>query len=167
MNNHHYRTRRLIATITAAITFSMTSSASAQYVWLDDKGVKQFSNMPPESSVPASRILRAPDLTTPGAPATTPNAHSAAKTEITIVEKDAEFRKRKLQQAEKEKVVMEERRQATQKAKECEHARAFQRTLESGRRIVRTEKNGERTYLTDDQRASELQDARDMLESCK
>ena len=167
MNNHHYRARRLITAITAAAAFSMTSGASAQYIWLDDKGVKQFSDMPPESSVPASRILRAPNLTAPDAPVTISNARSAARTEITIAEKDAEFRKRKLQQAEKEKIAMEERRQATQKAKECEHARAFQRTLESGRRIVRTDKNGERAYLTDDQRARELQDARNMLESCK
>ncbi|MBS0307625.1 MAG: DUF4124 domain-containing protein, partial [Proteobacteria bacterium] len=35
-----------------------TASAMAQYIWLDDKGVKQYSDTPPPASVPKKRILK-------------------------------------------------------------------------------------------------------------
>ena len=33
---------------------------AAQYVWLNDKGVKQYSDMPPPAAVPNQRILKSP-----------------------------------------------------------------------------------------------------------
>ena len=45
----------------AALGFA--TAAMAQYVWVDDKGVKQFSDMPPPASVLKNRILKQPAAT--------------------------------------------------------------------------------------------------------
>ena len=153
---------------TLAISLLFPGTAAAQYVWLDEKGTKQFSDMPPPPSVPRSRILKQPGA----APASVPQDASeekpaAAKAEPTIAEKNAEFRKRKAEQAEKEKKAADEAARAAENAKNCERARDFQRTLDSGERIVRTDKAGERSFLSDEQRAQESRDNRRVLADCK
>lgn len=145
-------------------------SAFAQYVWIDDRGVKQYSDMPPPPSVPANRILKHPGAR-PAQPAAAENsgtpATSAAKADLTTAERNTEFRKRKLEQAEKDKKAADEAQMATDKAKNCERAKDYQRSLESGERISRTDRNGERSFLTDEQRARELHETRRMLDDCK
>ncbi|UUZ48461.1 DUF4124 domain-containing protein [Massilia sp. B-10] len=37
----------------------LVSLAQAQYVWVDEKGVKQFSDRSPPSNIPAKNILEA------------------------------------------------------------------------------------------------------------
>lgn len=162
----HPRLQHLAVTVVTALCFS--GAAHAQYVWLDEKGTKQYSDMPPPVSVPVNRILKQPGGLPP-APTENeaPAAAMPAKTEMSIAEKNAEFRKRRAEQAEKEKKAADEARQADEKAKYCERARDYNRTLQSGERISRTDKNGERSFLTDEQRARELREAQRMLDECK
>src|SRR5205823_1792862 len=47
-----------VAAVLAVSGFSC--AAQAQYVWLNERGVKQFSDMPPPASVPENRILKSP-----------------------------------------------------------------------------------------------------------
>lgn len=148
----------------ALYALCLSSAAFAQYVWLDEKGTKQYSDMPPPPIVPSSRILKQPA----GSP--TPVQDSAAttpKSELTAAERNADFRKRKAEQAEKEKKAADDAKAAEEKAKNCERARDFQRSLESGERIARTDKNGERSFLTDEQRAQELREAKRVLADCR
>ncbi len=165
-----YRRQRLFVLAATLITLGFSGAVFAQYVWLDEKGTKQFSDMPPPASVPANRILKQPGLR-PAAdvpndePALTEKP--AAKTEMSIAEKNAEFRKRHAEQAEKEKKAAEEARQAAEKAKYCDQAREYSRALQSGERISRRDKNGERSFLTDEQRAQEARDTRRILDDCK
>jgi hypothetical protein len=167
----HFQFRHWFAAATALTALSLTGAAFAQYVWLDEKNVKQYSDMPPPSSIPANRILKQPS----GAPAAAPTQAASstagvsapAKTELTAAEKNAEFRKRKAEQVEKEKKSADEARLAEEKAKHCERAREYNRTLESGERISRADRNGERSYLSDEQRAKEMRETRRMLEDCK
>ncbi|HYD95738.1 MAG TPA: DUF4124 domain-containing protein [Noviherbaspirillum sp.] len=166
---------RLLAA--AAVMLAIAGShlpAAAQYVWLDEKGTRQYSDMPPPPSVPASRILKQPGKAV--APASGPAAGSsdgkpasapAPAGEMSIAEKNAEFKKRRMEQAEKEKKAAEEARLAAEKAKNCERARDYQRVLDAGERVARIDKNGERAFLTDEQRAQESRDARRVLEGCK
>jgi hypothetical protein len=150
--------------LSALTALCLAGGAFAQYVWLDEKGVKQYSDRPPPASVPTSRILKQPG----GVPALSSETTTPApKAEMSISEKNAEFRKRKAEQAEKEKKATEEAKVAAEKAKNCERAREFQRSLESGERISRTDKNGERSFLTDEQRDRELRDTRRILDECK
>jgi hypothetical protein len=154
----------------------LASGAFAQYVWLDEKGVKQFSDMPPPAGVPQSRILKQPTGIKPktglenndqSSDNTTKPAAAQQKSSMTTAEQNAEFRKRRADQAEKEKKAADEATRQAEKAKNCERAQNYQRGLESGERISYTDKNGERAYMSDEQRERELQEAHRILADCK
>lgn len=161
--------RHLLAAAAAITAFTAAGTALAQYVWVDDKGVKQFSDMPPPASVPANRILKQPGGKSSAAPETNGSATAAItpKPELTTAEKNAEFRKRKTEQAEKEKKAEEEAKNSAEKSKNCDRARDYLRALESGERLTRTERNGDRAFLTDQQREQELKETRRTLQDCK
>lgn len=168
--------RRCLTVAMSIALIGACGSAAAQYVWLDDKGSKQFSDRPPPSSVPANRILKHPGgassaAVAPAASATpvapTQSATARPDAEKTIAEKNAEFRKRQMEREDKEKKLAEEAKLAVDKARNCERAQEYQRSLEAGVRISRTDKNGERSYLSDEQRERELGDTRRMLNECK
>jgi len=167
-------------------------SASAQFVWLDAKGTKQYSDQPPPSSVPKSRIMKEPGLelrSSSGEPmAVSTTASPASSKELVVVagsdaaitppsgtpkapmttaEKNAEFTKRQTDQAEKHRKTTEEANEAAVKAKNCERVQAYARSLQSGDRIATTDKNGEKSYLTDDKRAQEISEAMRALNGCK
>jgi hypothetical protein len=172
--------RRCIAAV-AVLALGLSTAASAQYVWLTENGVKHYSDTPPPSSVPKNRILKQPGNASPVLPQKTvapaeaasdgEKAVSAAATRdkapMTIAEKNAEFQKRKIEQAEKEKKAAEQEKLAADKMKHCDQAKAYHRTLDSGQRVGRTDRNGERYYLNDAERAREIQETRKMLDDCK
>jgi hypothetical protein len=172
---------RAAACFVCAAALFAASNASAQYIWLNEKGVKQYSDLPPSASVPQNRILKQP-----GGASATPSisGQSAASSEpspadekesvseknrqpLSTAEKNAEFQKRRMEQQEKEKKAAEEKQRAAEKARNCERAQAYQRSLESGERLARTDKNGERYYLNDQQRSQEQQENRRVLDTCK
>ena len=148
--------RRFVA---CAILAAACGGALAQHVWLDHKGVKQYSDMPPPPGTPAGRILKSP-----GAGATAPAAEPAAPS---LAERNAAFEKRRIEQAERETKEGEQARVAADNARNCEQVRTYQRTLASGERISKLDKNGERGYLSDMERAQELANAQRMLAQCK
>jgi hypothetical protein len=173
--------RACLKGIAAALAaLSLTSAAFAQYMWLDERGVKQFSDRPPPSSVPVNRILRQPGGAAHSAgPATAPVALAAEapasqnataakdKAPMTTAEKNADFLKRRAEQTEKDKKAEEQTQLAAEKAKNCERAGEYRRLLESGERIARTDHNGERYYLSDDQRSREINESKRLLQECK
>lgn len=163
---------RIKQIVLAVALAGIAGAASAQYIWLDEKGIKQYSDMPPPASVPKKRILKEPGNVQPSfssaESAEKPtNADTPPAAPMTTAEKNAEFNKRRAEQAEKDKKAAEEAKFAAEKAKNCERAREYQRTLSSGARIARTDKNGERTFLTDEQRAAEAREAQRILDDCK
>lgn len=153
--------------------WAWASLAFAQYVWLDEGGRKQYSDLPPPPSVAASRILKTPHpvRAAAAAPAAADTAAGSAsdqaKAPPTLADKNAEFIKRRADQAEQEKKQAEQRRIADEKAKNCERARQYQKTLASGVRMATTNKNGERVFLDDAQRAQEERDTRNALKACE
>jgi hypothetical protein len=148
------------------------TSAHAQYIWLNEQGVKQFSDMPPPASVPKNRILKSPSGERPAASADTPAPAAGAKSNdkdrgpMTTAELEADYKKRKMAQAKDEKKAADEQQAAADKAKNCESTRAYARTLESGDRVTKMDKNGEKTYVNDEQRARDLQEAKRRLAEC-
>lgn len=161
--------------VLAATTWSIAGAAFAQYSWIDARGVKQYSDMPPPASVPDSRILKRPGGTP--APAVRPesapvsddgkNPVSENKGPMTTAERNADFQKRRAEQAEKQKKADEEAKIAADNARNCERARQYHRVLDSGERVARHDKNGERSFVTDEQRTQELKEARSILDKCK
>lgn len=155
-----------LAILCGCLLAGVAGTANGQYAWIDEKGRKQFSDMPPPASVPANRILAHPRAPTTTQASPTP-APDAAKPSSGYADKDAEFRKRRMEQAEKEKELTEKARLAAEEKKNCERARDYKTNLESGARIARIDKNGERSFLEEDEIAQELQEAKRRLEACK
>jgi hypothetical protein len=165
--------RRIAAAAVPLMAIGLAVPAFAQYVWLNEKGVKQYSDMPPPPSIPTSRILKQPSGSAPpsanGETSAPVQAEPAAttKSQMTTAERNADFRKRHAEQVEKEKKAAEQAKAAAEKAKNCQRAREYQNALASGGRITHTDQNGERSFLTDDQRAQEMQDVNRVLQQCK
>lgn len=168
--------RHAIAFSFFSLMAGVSSHAFAQYVWLDEKGVKQYSDKPAPVTVPASRILKSPGATlhphsAEAAPKpaddTSPNAPAKTQLPLTTAEKNADFQKRKMEQADKDQKAAEETQRAADKSKNCERARTYQKALDSGQRIAQQGKDGQRAFLSDTQRAQELRDTKRILDECK
>jgi hypothetical protein len=165
----------------ALVILNSGIAAHAQYVWLDEKGRKQYSDMAPPANIPKSRILQEPGTAVRSVSQTTSAASTEkdensvnsgspsvkAKAPMTIAEQNAEFQKRRIEQADKEKKAAEKTKSDADKAKNCDRARVYNRSIESGERLARTDQSGERYFLSDDQRAQESRDVRRILEDCK
>ncbi|GAC1412091.1 MAG: hypothetical protein NVSMB6_13860 [Burkholderiaceae bacterium] len=154
-----------------------TGLAFAQFAWIDANGVRQYSDQPPPASTPKSRILKAPgsDLRSikrepaPIAAADpAPGAASAASAtpKPTLADKNADFNKRRAEQGEKERKADQLAKESAIKTQNCDRAKAYARTLASGERIMSTDSNGERAFMSDEKRAQEAANARRITEAC-
>ncbi|NRR31715.1 DUF4124 domain-containing protein [Oxalobacteraceae bacterium] len=169
--------RRLAA---AAALLALTAPAMAQYVWVDEKGIKQFSDRPPPPSTPFGRILKAPgkDKFDPAAASAPPPAadqdgdgpekpEPKLKAPPTIAERNADFNKRKAEAAKAAEKSGEEAARKADLASNCEGARSNLRALEAGGRMSTVDKNGERGIMDDAARAEAIKKNKAALSSCK
>ncbi|GGI16627.1 DUF4124 domain-containing protein [Oxalicibacterium faecigallinarum] len=139
-----------------------SGAAAAQYVWQDERGVRQYSDTPPPASVPPSRILKSPGLQLKGPP-----PPPGPKPDAILAEKNEAFLKRRAEAAEKEKQDAEKAQQEANRQKACEQIAQYRRQLESGDRIRQITPSGERTYMTDEERAKALKDTEQMKDQCR
>ncbi len=169
-----FRARLLAAT--ALMAFA--ALAQAQYMWIDEKGIKQFSDRAPPPSIPLKNILKAPPgvLTAPpvlvqsdvaAAPALAAPAAAKAKAAPTTADRNADFNRRQKEKADLELKEKDERDVKLAKAEQCEALRLSKRTFESGERIGVQQKNGDRGYMSDEQRAAESAKIDKNLATCK
>ena len=159
----------------AILGFSISAACQAQYVWVDEKGSKQFSDMPPPAATPKNRILKSPGMAKQEAykdsnqeavsDATVPN--EKLQKPVTTASKNEDYLKRKLEQEEKDKKAAAEKQASMDKANNCERARSYLQSLEAGVRIASNDKNGERSYMSDEQRSKETADVKRSLSDCK
>ena len=85
------------------------------------------------------------------------NAGGAAPQQKTLAERDAEFKKRQIEQQEAQQKGAKGAEEAAKKRANCEQAQAYLRSLEGGLRITRTDpKTGERVFLDDPGREAEI-----------
>jgi hypothetical protein len=162
MKPYHFPRGLLRLSMLAVLAFPI--SGFAQYVWLDNKGVKQYSDRPPTESVPASRMLKQPG----GIPKSAPEEEQAAseKAAPPLADRNMEFKKRQAERQEQEKKIRESSQQSQDMERNCQRARDYQRSIDSGERIARLDGNGERVYLNDEQRSAEARDNRRILDKC-
>jgi type IV secretory pathway VirB10-like protein len=159
----------------AILLASCAGAALAQYVWLNEQGVKQYSDTPPPASVPNSKILKTPRGSVPAsAPAKAAEEKIAeddnAKKEKgpqTTAEKNADYNKRMLEKADKDKEAEQKAKLAADKKKGCEQASNYKRVLDSGERISRMDPSGERSYMSDEERAQETRNNNRVMDECK
>lgn len=167
---------RTLHCFAGALLLAASSLATAQYMWIDDKGVKQLSDRPPPPSVPEQRILKAP-----GKAPFNPNAAAPAEAEAdtaapdappakrppTLAERNADFNKRKADAAAAEKKAADEARQKADIAANCDAARKNQQALADGLRMSNYDKNGERGIMGDEERAEMAKKNQKVLAGCK
>jgi hypothetical protein len=159
----------LSLTLLAAATGAV---AATQWKWKDAEGRVQYSDRPPPSSVAEGNILDRPRGTKPRAGASALEASSAAeanasapKPAVKATDPQLEAKKRKAEEeAAKAKAKAEEDPKKVQaRADACQRARNYEKSLNDGIRISRTNAKGEREVLDDAGRASELSRTKEMI----
>ncbi|WMW78936.1 DUF4124 domain-containing protein [Undibacterium cyanobacteriorum] len=165
----------LVALVTS-LSLVASSNAFAQYVWVNDKGIKQFSDVPPPKGTPKDRILKAPGVRNQVAEDKNANVSNAdaGKNEIeklqkpeTLASKNEDYNKRKIAREESEKKAAQEQQANQEKQKNCGRAKAYQQSIESGMPILTRNQSGERVILDETQRSQELAEAKKILTDCK
>lgn len=168
-----HRRLGLAATLLA---FMWASPAVSQWAWKDDNGRQVYSDRPPPATIrpeqitkqPSRQVLAPTPIATPddaAKPATDGKAAPAPAAPKTMAEREMEFSKRQQERADGERKAAEEQQKSTAKAAECERARGYQKSLEDGIRIQRTDASGNREYLDDNQRAAELERTRKVVQA--
>jgi hypothetical protein len=150
---------RLLLLLTSLLTGLMLAplAVAQQYKWVDQNGRTQYGDVPPPG------VKATPMRGAPAAPATAaPDA--ASKAPGKPQDPDAAFRQRQLDAQKAAEKSAAEQNELTARKENCSRAQAYLRTLESGARISSTDKDGERVYLEDDQRASETAKARQSIQ---
>jgi hypothetical protein len=151
----------------------LSPPAHAQYKWRDKAGVVQYSDMPPPLGTPEKDVLQQPASASRKAAAAT--AVSAPASGVTVSaaplkssEPELEAKLRKAEQEKAAKTKAEDDKQAAARAENCTRAKAYQRTLDDGVRITRTDAKGEREFLDDKARAEEARRTKAAITSdCK
>ncbi|NYE59901.1 hypothetical protein FHW58_001053 [Duganella sp. 1224] len=156
----------------AALLLAAAPLSLAQYIWIDDKGVKQLSDRPPPPGIPEKRILKAPGkpLFNPYAPAATESGDSAQPTPSpapTLTERNEDFKQRKLAAAESAQRAADEARRKADQTSRCDAARKNQQALDQGVRLSTFDKNGERSFMDDAQREELRKNTQAVLAECK
>lgn len=93
-------------------------------------------------------------------------APASSGSQKSLTERDADFRKRQVEQQEAAKKADEKSRESADRALNCENAQSYMRSLQSGVRVARTDpKTGERVFMDDTARAAEIERAQRAVET--
>jgi hypothetical protein len=150
------------------------SAAHAQWMWKDDAGHMVVSDQPPPTSVPLSRILKSPkqrqvDTTSPQ-PAKEGDAKDATKADApkTLADRDLEFKQKQKDAADASKKADVEAAKSKAMQENCTAVRSNLAGLQAGGRAARVNEKGERVYIDDAQRQSEVAKAQSQIaQYCK
>ena len=177
--NRHTPARLLAAgALLTLSTLTLTQAQSqAPYLWLDEKGLKVYSDRPPPPSMPLKNVLRTPRRAdgTPAQPAGQDDAAAVApdtdaaksKAAPSMAERNADYLKRGKDQAERAQKNADAQQARLAQADNCERARSARQAIDSGVRISTQEKNGERGFMSDEQRAAEGRKIDKVLAACQ
>jgi len=164
MQSHPTPTGRLFAMGLAALAcLALSVPAQAQWKWRDSRGQIHVSDIPPPRDIPEKDVLQRPDPAARKAPAAVAAAPAASAAGKAGADPELEERKRKAEQEQAERKKADDKKAQTARADNCQRAREQLATMDSGMRVVRIRPDGEREYLSDEQRASEAQSARNAI----
>lgn len=143
----------------------------AQYAWIDAKGQRHYSDLPPPPSIPAAKILKAPrqaalvvaELQAPAPVAAVP---APPKGPPTLAERDADFKKRAAERDKRERDASDDARRKADTAENCNVARQVKAQMESGVRMSTADASGASSVMSDEQRARELARASKIVAGC-
>jgi Domain of unknown function (DUF4124) len=169
------------AILLALACAAFTTTALAQWQWVDKDGRKVFSDRSPPADIEEKSILRRPSGSSVKSIATAPaGEEGSAKPAAAAVTakvaapkvsgKDAELeaRKKKADDEETAKKKAEDEKVAKSRADNCDRAKGGLATLQSGVRMASVGPNGERQIYDDAKRSAETQRAQELIDSnCK
>jgi Domain of unknown function (DUF4124) len=168
MQRHPLSIHWLRLVLAIGIGLAAAPVGAETYKWKDADGKVHYSDQPPpanakEETTVKSRKQSAPVQSAPAAP----TDKGAAKPK-TYVEQEAAFKKRQVEEAEREAAEKKKAAEAAEKKQNCDQARAQLQTLQAGGRVTRTNTQGEREYLNDAQIGQEIDRAKKSADSwCK
>lgn len=147
---------------------ALSVHAAGAWVWVDGNGRKVYSDLPPPASVAERQIIQRPGMPTIQPPAAEQPAATAAKPAGNLPGSTpaggqsadkaalADDKKRKeTEQAEEARRKATEAKNAEIRADNCKRAQASLNTLNSGRRLVTTNEQGQQITLTASDKAEE------------
>ena len=147
---------RIAAIATLAVLALLAAGAQAQVLcWTTKDGKRQCGDTPPPG-------VRTTAISTPAAPAAP--AEPAKKGAKPPADAEQEFKKRQIEAQKSREKEQQAQEQSEAKKQNCERAREALRALESGQRISRVDKEGERYYLDEQQTAQETDRARQAVQ---
>lgn len=154
-----------------ALLLLAASAAHAQYVWIGPNGTRQYSDRPPPPGTPASKIIKSPGRAAPE-PQAAPTDDAASATPDatkppTLAERETAFRERSKARAEQEQKDQEQATRQRRLAEHCAAARETQAQLDSGIRIAMIGPDGEKTYMSDAEKAERNERVRRALQACR
>ena len=178
---------KLIQTLLVVTLTGLSFAASAQWQWLDKDGRKVFSDRAPPADIQDKNILKRPgNYRVPAVPVTdlTAEAQGAATSAPAAVQaaalpasgakpasgldKELVAKKKLAKDAEAAKRKADEERIAKAQVENCVRAKQGKTTFESGVRIGRTNGAGEKEFMDDAARATELKRMQSIIErDCK
>jgi hypothetical protein len=143
------------------LMLAFAAAASAQlYKWTDKDGRVRYTDRPPPAGTKARTIATPSSAPAAAAQDTEAAKDGAPQGALTPEQQEQAFRKRQLDaQKAAEKSALAGQEEAA-KRENCARAREYQRTLESGQRVSRTNAQGEREYIDDATRDREVESAR-------
>ena len=150
-----------VKTILALVLVALPLGASAQLLKCVSKGGKvEYAQSCPEGTT-EQKLRSGP--TSGGA------TSSAPAPQKSLAERDADFKKRAIEQQEAQQKDAAKASEMAQRRQDCEVAQSYLKSIESGQRLQRTDpKTGERVYLEDAEREAEANRARArMADACK
>jgi hypothetical protein len=154
-----------------------TGPVWAQYKWKDARGQLHVSDLPPPADIPQRDILQrpaparpaaaTPSPATPGAAGGAASAPRAASAGASAAGADPELTRRRqlAEQQARQKAQEDAARQAAQRAENCGRARDQLAMYQSGQRLVRRNRAGEREVVDEATRQAEMRLAQRVIAS--
>ena len=145
-------------------------SAMAQWQWIDGQGRKVFSDRAPPAEIPAKNVLRSPGGASLSKATAVPDAVPApaafAKPAADKgVDKGLEEQKRKQEEQEAAKIQAEKVKKEKARLENCNRAKQAKATLTSGRMLSNVNANGERGFMDEASRETEVKRADSVIAS--
>jgi len=141
----------------------LACNANAEvYKWVDSTGKVQYGDQPPSNNKTKKLKVEA----SPSAVQSTGSEKApAAKS---MMDKEIEFRKRRVESEEAQKKQDKQANETKQKQENCINARGNLRGLQESGRIVKYDEKGERAFLDDDARQQAIERAQKEVDTwCK
>jgi hypothetical protein len=137
-------------------SFGQMSHAAPFYKWVDEKGATHYTQTPPPQK--SAKKININTLAPSDSADASKNLSAITKSDL---KDDSD-----LEQAN-DKAKIKASADAARRAKnapQCQQLRASLAQLQSGRRLYGSDAKGERSYITDDQKASQIQQANTQIQ---